>query len=106
VLYVNPLEAASKSGVTLNDGQKEKMAFQELEQVFLFMVLQEMRKTVSQEGLFGDNQMKQVFNEFMDDSLSKEWAASGQIGIAQQMEDQLRIQEMQHQIKQTHDLGR
>ena len=93
MLYVNPLEAYAKQGVTLDDSARERMAFQELEQAFAYMLLQEMRKTVPSGTLFEDNQTKDLYNQFMDDMVAKEWAKSGQLGIADQMIAQQRMKE-------------
>lgn len=93
MLYVNPLEAYAKQGVTLDDTAKERMAFQELEQAFAYMLLQEMRKSVPEGTIFEDSQTKDLYNQFMDDMVAKEWANSGQLGIADQMIAEQRMRE-------------
>lgn len=86
MLYVNPLESSARSGVTLDEAHKSTMAFKELEQLFIYNLLEEMRKTVPRDDLFGDSQARQVFEGYMDETVSKAWSESGQLGIADMME--------------------
>ncbi|MDQ1257779.1 MAG: Rod-binding protein [Candidatus Hydrogenedentes bacterium] len=106
MLYVNPLDATCSSVLgpgAPKEGARERAAFGELEHFFLFTLLQEMRKTVPQDGLLDgeSGQARQIFDEMLDDALSGEMARSGQFGIAKSMKEQLRIGEMQHALKRT-----
>lgn len=85
MLYVNPLESYAQQGVSLDTSAREQMAFKELEQAFAYMLLQEMRKSVPSGTIFEDNQTKDLYGQFMDDAVAKEWTESGQLGIAEQM---------------------
>lgn len=95
MLYVNPLEVAqsARTSQALAGAGREKQAVQEFERFFLYTLLREMRKTVPNEGLFGDNQSREVYEEMLDDHLAGQMAASGQIGIGKQIEAQLRVSE-------------
>lgn len=99
MLYVNPLESSASSGLGLNEGQRETMAFKELEQVFIYMLLQEMRKSVPREDLFGDSQARQTFEGFLDDSLSKSWTESGQLGLAATMQNEYLANQRAHALR-------
>ena len=95
MLYVNPLEARATSQAFAggNKEAREKVALQELEHLFLFTMLQEMRKT-TQPSKSGDNSSEQqTYNEMLDDALSGEMARSGQVGLAKTIEAQLRAAE-------------
>lgn len=95
MLYVNPLEmrTASQTATGGAKAAREKAALQELEHLFLYTMLQEMRKT-TQTLKTGDNSSEQqTYNEMLDDALSGEMARSGQIGLAKTIEAQLRAAE-------------
>ena len=67
---------------------KEKKAFVEMEQLFLKMLLQEMRKTVPDGGIFDTGLSGEFFESMLDDVLSMKMAESGQMQIAAAMEAQ------------------
>jgi len=100
MLYVNPLAnqfAVHMDGVE-QDAAREKLAFKEMERFFAYMLLQEMRKTIPDDGLFPETPAMRMYEELMDDVLAEQWAESGQLGLAQALEEQLRIGEMQHTL--------
>ena len=101
MLYVNPLETSVASRTATGPEAKkaqEKVALQELEHLFLFTLLQEMRKTVPLAKDTEKSQEKQIYNEMLDDALSGVMAQSGQLGIAKQMEKQMRTNEAQQRL--------
>jgi len=87
MLYVNPqLQPGYKDfALTPGSAKREAQALKEFEQLFLFQMLKEMRKTVQESGLMGDGMKRSYFEEMMDDVVAGEMAASGQFGIAKQM---------------------
>ena len=91
MLYVNPLEARADLRMSGEgrEGVREKAALKEFEQVFLYQLLREMRKTVSKDGVLAASRQQEFFEEMMDDFLAGKMAESGQLGIARQMELQL-----------------
>lgn len=101
MLYVNPLATsrALESGALPETPERREFALKELEQYFVFTLLQEMRKSIPEDGLFGDGMANEIYNEMLDDALSGEIAESGQFGIAKLIEDQLRIADLQRQLK-------
>ena len=87
MLYVNPLSALETAAASGQDSPaRDKVAFQEMERLFLFTLMREMRKTIPEDGLLGGGQERAIYEEMLDDSLSGQWAARGELGIAQQME--------------------
>ena len=67
-----------------------KKATQQFESYFLNELLKEMRKTVPQDKLLGDDgNGKQIFQDMMDQKLSDNMAGRGDLGMAKMMYDQL-----------------
>jgi len=89
MLYVNPIEAFSFDPVSgaVDKTHSEKGALRELEHLFLFTLLKEMRKTADM-GVEKPREV-QLYEEMLDDSLSSAMAKSSQVGIASQIEQQL-----------------
>lgn len=95
MLYVNPL-TMRETGLAATGTDKtarEKAALQELEHLFLFTMLQEMRKTTTIDKSGENSSENQTYNEMLDDALSGEMARSGQVGLAKTIEAQLRATE-------------
>ena len=102
MLYVNPLDSPNLSRIdtTKDPKAKEHLALQEFEHVFLFTLLQEMRKTVPIGGEDEkQNEEKELYSEMLDDALSGQMASSNQLGVAKQIETQLRAGEKQPLVK-------
>lgn len=91
MLYVNPQAQSGFKAMELTPGAKgrETEALKQYEQLFLFQMLKEMRKTVPDYGFFDSGGQKAYFEEMMDDFLAGEMASSGQLGVAKQMAQQL-----------------
>lgn len=91
MLYVNPQTQSGFKSMELTPGAKgrETEALKQYEQLFLFQMLKEMRKTVPDYGFFDSGGQKAYFEEMMDDFLAGEMASSGQLGVAKQMGQQL-----------------
>jgi hypothetical protein len=96
MLYVNPQVHSGYKDLALSPGsiQREEQALREFEQLFLFQMLKEMRKTVQDSGLLGDGMKRSYFEEMMDDVVAGEMAASGQLGLARQMAADLHAKEV------------
>lgn len=90
MLYVNPHSATSFLANDMAPGSKkrEAEALQQFEQLFLYQMLKEMRKTIPDYGVM-DSSQQAYFDEMMDDFLAGEMAKSGQLGIAEQLADQI-----------------
>lgn len=100
MLYVEPISTARLYGADgkLDETAQRKTALEELEHFFTFTLLQEMRKSVPEDGLLGDGPQRRMFEEMLDDTLSAEMARSGQLGLAQQIDEQLRAAELQAKL--------
>ena len=67
-----------------------KKATQQFEGYFLHELLKEMRKTIPQDKLLGDDRHGQeIFRDMMDQTLSESMAKRGDLGMAQMMYNQL-----------------
>ena len=73
------LEEAKKTG----DTSELRKATDELEAVFINMMMKTMRSTINEsEGFFKKSESEKMFQEMLDDEHAKEMAASGGIGIS------------------------
>ncbi len=67
-----------------------KKATQQFEGYFLQELLKEMRKTIPQDKLLGDDgHGQEIFRDMMDQKLSDSMSSRGDLGMAQMMYDQL-----------------
>jgi flagellar protein FlgJ len=64
-------------------------AARSFEAVFLSKLLEQMRATVGEEGLFGTSAGSDVFAGMFDTSLGNHLAASGRLGLAEMLALQL-----------------
>jgi Rod binding domain-containing protein len=106
MLYVNPVATQYSAGLNslAESGGREKAAFEEFEQFFLFTLLREMRKSIPHEGIWGDGAERKVYEEMLDDAYSRQMAQCGQFGLARSMADQLRVAELQNRLSPTTDV--
>lgn len=79
---------ATLQGTQSLEQLKETKAFMEMEQLFLQMLLQEMRKTVPEGGIFDTDLSGQFFESMLDEVYSLKMAESGQLQIAAAMKAQ------------------
>ena len=95
MLYVNPLASPYAARTAWMEGgrTKEKVALKELDQLFVYTLVREMRKTTSGDSILGGSREEEIFQEMLDDSLSAAIAESGQMGMAKAIEAQLRAME-------------
>ncbi len=91
MITVNPFVTGlrAESSAPANTAAREKQALQEFERVFVYKLLREMRNTVTRNGLLGDSPAQRMFEEMLDDLHAKEMAQSGQLGLANQMQEQI-----------------
>jgi flagellar protein FlgJ len=61
----------------------------EMESLFVNYLLQEMRATVDKSGFIGGGRGEEIFTSLLDAELSKEISASGGIGLAAMLLEQL-----------------
>lgn len=90
---VMPLER--DAALSLDDNAQRHLrrvrdAAEGFEALFYAKMLAEMRKSVSEEGLFGDGAGKEVYEGLFDDLMSREMARAGHLGIADLFEEAVR----------------
>ena len=95
MLYVNPLEVShgARAEAALKGAGREKTALRELEHYFLKTLLTEMRSSEQKGALFEETPGGRFYQDMFNDKLAGLMADSGQVGIAKQIEAQLRIAE-------------
>ncbi len=100
MLYINPLATplALRGAGDSSSPAREKLALQELEHFFALQIVREMRKSVPRDALLDGGQAQSLFEDMLDDAISAEWAKSGQLGVAAQVEAQLRAAEAQQGV--------
>lgn len=100
MLYINPMASPYTARMNAAEAavQRKEAAIEELEQLFVYMMLKEMHKTVPQDTLLGSPRESGIYEELRDDAYSKQIAGSGKLGIGEIISGQLRIQEMQADI--------
>lgn len=84
----------------LQDGVREQKALQEMEGLFLHLLMKEMRKSVPQGGLLGESPAQKMFQEMLDEVYAQKMAESGQLGIAKVMADQIALHDRQREIRE------
>jgi Rod binding domain-containing protein len=90
--------ATSKTQQALTPEQKAALAklheaATQFEGVFLQMVMSSMRDTVPKESIFGkDSASEETWQGMLDDEYSQAMAKSGGLGLAEQLERQMRPQ--------------
>lgn len=79
----------AKAGVLSAEDKKLKAACQDMEAVFLNMLLSEMRKSVPKDSLFGSSNADEIMKSMLDSELTKGMSKAGGIGLADMMYRQL-----------------
>ncbi len=104
MLYVNPM--ATSLGNTLahtkNPARRQQLALQELEHYFLYTLFKEMRKTLQGDTVLGNKTEQGPVRDMLDDALSREIAQSGKFGLARQMQQALRQEQLSRDIARSH----
>ena len=78
----------AKSIVTMTDEEKAQRdkdlmdASIQMESLFLKMIFDGMLKTVPKNELFGDDNAMEIYKDMYSEEMSKNWANSGGIGLA------------------------
>jgi Rod binding domain-containing protein len=91
-LYVNPManDPLRTDDVQALQQHRERVATNELEKLFASLLVKEMRKSVKEDGLFGSGPDAELYQDFMDESMTSAIADGGHFGIAKMAETQLR----------------
>lgn len=83
-------EDALKKAADSGDDAGLKKASQELESVFLNMMLSTMRKTIPEGGFVEKSQAAKTFESMLDEEYAKSLSKSGGIGLAEVIQKQLK----------------
>ncbi len=92
MLYVNPINPAlSNIDPASGENAKKKIAGEEIERLFLYELLKEMRKTTFHSKFLPENSTQEIYNDMLNDAFAGEMAKSGQLGIAKQIMQETEI---------------
>ena len=75
------VDAGKQSGDN-NDDSGIKKACAEMESLFIFYLLKEMRATIPKDGLISGGQGEEIYTSMLDSQLAKELAAERGIGLS------------------------
>ena len=85
----------NEKSIKMNNKEKKEYnkklmdASQQMEALFIQMMLKSMKKTVHKSDFFGKSLAKDIFSDMLYEEYSKIMAKSGQFGLAKEMYDQL-----------------
>ena len=83
----------------LREAAKEKKAFKEFEQMFVHLLLKEMRKSVNDSSLTTKSHAEKMYEQMMDETLAAQIAESGQLGIGRQLQESVRAERIRQEIQ-------
>lgn len=86
MLYVNPINyVVPNINLSGSEDVRKKVAGEEMERLFLYELLKEMRKTIVASKLFPQNSTREIYYDMLNDAFAGEMTKSGQLGIAKQI---------------------
>ena len=80
------------NGSDRNIDKKLMDVCEDMEALFIGIMLKAMRNTVEESDFFGNSLANEIFRDMLYDEYAVIMAKTGQIGISQQIYDQLRVQ--------------
>lgn len=89
--FAQQLASETEKAQAAKDDIKLKKTCQDMEAVFLNMMMTDMRKTVQKSKLFDDSQAHDVMTSMLDTEMTKDMAKAGGMGLADMMYRQLRV---------------
>lgn len=81
------------------EAAKEKKAFQDFEQMFVHLMLKEMRKTINESSWSTKSHATKMYEELMDEALATQIAESGQMGIGRQLQASMQAERIRQEIQ-------
>jgi len=81
--------ASPVSGANGNDNAKLAQASQDLESLFIYHMLQQMRATVPESGLVSGGRAEKMYQQMLDSELAMSMAAQRGLGLARMMHENL-----------------
>ena len=106
-LYVNkpPLKAAQHALGAVrgnpDDPEAERIAAQQLESLFIYQLLKELRKTIPKTELFDGGHAQEMYEDMLDERLADYIAQKASIGVAQQIMQELAVTKVKEQSDST-----
>ena len=88
----NAMAAGNATDAAAKEDKALKAACKSFEAMFLNMMYREMRSTVHEGGLFGEDNATKIFEDMRDSELSKQMAEAGGIGLGDMLYRQLSTQ--------------
>jgi len=94
-LKKNFADILNEKSMKMSDKEKKKYnkklmdASQQMEALFIQIMLKSMKKTVHESDFFGKSLAKDIFSDMLYEEYSKIMAKSGQFGLAKEIYDQL-----------------
>jgi flagellar protein FlgJ len=76
--------------MSAQDDEKLKQACQEFESYFVYKMLQQMRRTIPESDLVPKSYASKIYEDLLDDEMSKKFAGLGGIGLADMMYKQIK----------------
>lgn len=73
------------------DQQELRKACSELESLFIYTLLKEMRATVPKSGFISGGREEEIYTSMLDNSLAEELSSKGGIGLSSILIEQMRI---------------
>jgi len=91
---IHVLQSAKTENRTLKAAEKEtrpelEKACRDFESIFVNYMMQQMRKTVPENSLFGTNQGEKIYTGMLDDEIAKSVSQSRGLGLAKAMYEQM-----------------
>ena len=77
-----------KPSVNAKQGELEK-ACNDFESLFVKYMMQQMRETIPQNGLFGESQAQKIYTGMLDDEVAKSVSHGRGLGLARVMYEQM-----------------
>jgi flagellar protein FlgJ len=72
-----------------NDQDKLERACDDFEALFVKYMMQQMRKTIPKDGLFGQSQAENIYTGMLDDEVAKSVSHGRGLGLAKAMYEQM-----------------
>ncbi|MDR1204677.1 MAG: rod-binding protein [Peptococcaceae bacterium] len=81
---------ALNQAMSAQDDEKLKMACQEFESYFLYKMIRQMRQTIPESDLIPKSYANKIYEDMLDDEMSKKFTGMGGIGLADMMYKQIK----------------
>jgi flagellar protein FlgJ len=83
-------QSALTQAMSAQDDEKLKKACQEFESYFLYKMIRQMRQTIPESDLIPKSYANKIYEDLLDDEMSKKFSGMGGIGLADMMYKQIK----------------